>query len=408
MIVVLGVGDEVFPAAPAKLGDAQQPFRIELRVLVILEEVLARHAKAFGQAQQLGLQADQPPVDVVKLLDQRVDAVLVERQRFDVGDDLFLERLVFALLRRRQRLVLELVLDILVLQAAQLLVGVGDAVEGFENLRLEFGFHRRQRNGILHIVFFLEGVFGDRRFASSPAGGLRGAVERRLRSRPRAASASAAPGAVMSIFGVLLAVGAGIGRFEIDDVAQQNLAVDQFVAPDDDGLEGQRAFAEPGDHRLAAGLDAFGDGDFALARQKLDRAHFAQIHAHRIVGAVGRLGGARRDGLGARRLDEVAALGLFFLGGSAASSSASSASSASTTLMPISLSIGVNVFDLVGGDFFRRQHGVQFGIGDKAALFGELDHPLDGGVGEIEQGAVGGLGHRRLRLPASLRLFSPC
>jgi hypothetical protein len=44
----------------------------------------------------------------------------------------------------------------------------------------------------------------------------------------------------------------------------------------------------PGDHRLAAGLDALGDGDLALARQQLHRAHLAQIHAHRIVGAVGR------------------------------------------------------------------------------------------------------------------------
>jgi hypothetical protein len=63
----------------------------------------------------------------------------------------------------------------------------------------------------------------------------------------------------------------------------------QLVAPDDDRLEGQRALAQAGDHRLAAGLDALGDGDFALARQQLHRAHLAQVHAHRIVGAVGRL-----------------------------------------------------------------------------------------------------------------------
>ena len=79
----------------------------------------------------------------------------------------------------------------------------------------------------------------------------------------------------------LLGLGAGIGRLEIDDLAQQDLRFVELVAPDDDGLEGQRAFAKPGDHRLAAGLDALGDGDFALARQKLDRAHLAQIHAHR-------------------------------------------------------------------------------------------------------------------------------
>ena len=98
--------------------------------------------------------------------------------------------------------------------------------------------------------------------------------------------------------GRALAVGAGIGRLEIDDVAQENPALDELVAPDDDRLEGQRALAEARDHRLAAGLDALGDGDFALAGQKLDRAHLAQVHAHRIVGAVGRLlrGFADHDG----------------------------------------------------------------------------------------------------------------
>src|SRR5436190_1867213 len=36
----------------------------------------------------------------------------------------------------------------------------------------------------------------------------------------------------------------------------------------------------------AAGLDALGDRDLALARQQLDRAHLAQVHAHRVVGAA--------------------------------------------------------------------------------------------------------------------------
>ena len=54
---------------------------------------------------------------------------------------------------------------------------------------------------------------------------------------------------------------------------------------------------------------------------------------------------------------------------------------------------GVDVLDLVGGDLFRWQDGVQFGVSDEAALFGELHHALDGGVGEIKQGAVGDLRH---------------
>ena len=150
------------------------------------------------------------------------------------------------------------------------------------------------------IVLFVEGLFRDRRLGLVVARGAQ--PGRRIDRRRRGRALCCCCGGKRLLrarrrhvdLRRVLAVGAGIGRFEIDDVAQQNLAVVQFVAPDDDGLEGQRAFAEPGDHRLAAGLDALGDGDFALARQQLDRAHLAQIHAHGIVGAVGRLGGARR------------------------------------------------------------------------------------------------------------------
>src|SRR5262245_50966727 len=99
----------------------------------------------------------------------------------------------------------------------------------------------------------------------------------------------------------LLRVGAGIGRLEIDDVAEEDFSFVELVAPDDDGLEGKRAFAQARDHRLAAGLDALGNRDFALARQQLDRAHLAQIHTHGIVGALGGLfllGGRQRLRLG--------------------------------------------------------------------------------------------------------------
>src|SRR5262249_46771055 len=92
--------------------------------------------------------------------------------------------------------------------------------------------------------------------------------------------------------------------------AQEHLSLVELVAPDDDGLEGERTLAQAGDHRLAAGLDALGNGDLALARQKLHRAHFAQVHAHRIIRAFGRLRPSRDLLL---NLDEFAALasGLF-------------------------------------------------------------------------------------------------
>ena len=181
---------------------------------------------------------------------------------------------------------------------------------------------------------------------------------------------------------VVLGVGAGIGRLEIDDVAQEDLALVELVAPDDDGLERQRAFAQPRDHRLAAGLDALGDGDFALARQQLDGAHLAQIHADGIVGALAGFGFLDfGDGL-LRDLDQFVVglvLGLFLV---------------------LFLAVGVlrlgdvdahvgqhrhDVLDLLGRGGVGRQHFVELIEGHEAALLGLLDHLLDGGIGQVEQ-----------------------
>ena len=181
---------------------------------------------------------------------------------------------------------------------------------------------------------------------------------------------------------VVLGVGTGVGRFEIDDVAKEDLSFVEFVAPDDDGLEGQRAFAEARDHRLAAGLDALGDGDFALARQQLDRAHLAQIHADGIVGALAGLGFLDLgDGL-LRDLDKLVVglvVGLFLL-----------------RLLAIGL-FGFghvdahvrehrhDVFDLLRRGGVGGQHFVELIEGHEAALLGLLDHLLDGGIRQIEQ-----------------------
>ncbi len=187
----------------------------------------------------------------------------------------------------------------------------------------------------------------------------------------------------------LLGLGAGIGRFEIDDLAQQNLRFVELVTPDDDGLEGQRALAQAGDHRLAAGLDALGDGDFAFARQKLHRAHLAQIHAHRVVGTVGRLflGNCRdrRAGLLGQFVGvflgvglAVLALGLFAL---------------FLILDDVDAHFGQHrhrVFDAIRISLLGRQHRIQFVHGDIAALLGGFDHLLDGVVGEVEQRTIAG------------------
>src|SRR6516165_1021664 len=57
-----------------------------------------------------------------------------------------------------------------------------------------------------------------------------------------------------------------ISGFEVDDVAKENLPFVQLVAPNDDRLEGERAFAKPADHGFAPGFDASRDRNLTLAR----------------------------------------------------------------------------------------------------------------------------------------------
>ena len=61
------------------------------------------------------------------------------------------------------------------------------------------------------------------------------------------------------------------------------------------------------------------------------------------------------------------------------------------------------------GDLLGGQDVVQFVIGDIAALLGELDHPLDGGIGQVEKRAVLAAEPRpRVALVLLVRLSSPC
>ena len=278
----------------------------------------------FGEPHQPPLVADEPLVDVVELLDQGVDARLIEPQRLHLDDDLFLELLVLALLRRRQRLVVQLVVDVLVLQSAQAFEGIGDGVEGLQHLGLELGLDGGERHRVLGIVLvgvaFAECAFLRLLFAAADVQRLglerRGGRWRRRRShrlrrhnreeRWRARGHGGRRIAARHGSRHRLGVGAGIRRFEVYNVVQEHIAVIQFIAPDGDGLEGERALAQAGDHRLAAGLNTLGDGDLTLAREQPNRAHLAQIHAHRVVAALDRLLGLGFGRRLRRDLDEFA------------------------------------------------------------------------------------------------------
>ena len=183
----------------------------------------------------------------------------------------------------------------------------------------------------------------------------------------------------------LFGVGAGVSCFKVDDVAEEDFSFVELVTPDDNGLEGERALAQAGDHGFAAGLNALGDGDFTLAREQLDRAHLAQIHAHGIVGTFGRfflLGGRQRLRL---RLDDLGAGILIVIVGFVGRLLVGVGLFGLDDVDAHFIEHRIDVLDLVGGHLAGRHDFVDLVDGDVAALLGGLDHLLDAGIGEIEK-----------------------
>src|SRR5262244_2705790 len=85
--LLLVPSDEALPALARKLRHTVEPARIKLGALVVLEKILARDAVTLGEPHQAAFVADQTLADVVELLDQRVDARLIEPQRLHLADD---------------------------------------------------------------------------------------------------------------------------------------------------------------------------------------------------------------------------------------------------------------------------------------------------------------------------------
>ena len=97
-----------------------------------------------------------------------------------------------------------------------------------------------------------------------------------------------------------------VGRVRIDEADDD---VDQAGAAGLHRLVGlqqvfgrRRVVRQREAHGVEAFLDALGDADFAFAREQLDRAHLAHVHAHRVGGAAelgverGQRGGGFFDG----------------------------------------------------------------------------------------------------------------
>jgi hypothetical protein len=314
-------------------------------------------------------------VDAVKLVDQRLDAVVVQVQRVDHLHDLGAQGLVFLLVRRTEGAVLvECRRHAGVLHLGELGEIGGDGVEGFEHARLERCLHRGQRHvgGVFVLVLVI--ILGD----GVPVGVQLGALVLGL-VRLLGLVGGLGFDDRGSVGGLLVKLIAE-GGFQVDDVAQQNFLFQKLVTPDGDGLEGQRAFAQPRDHGVAAGLDALGDGDLALAGQQFDTAHLAQVHAHRVVcpvelfrprAAHGHVAPAHGGHLGRGGFLVLAVgdfLAFLFLG----------------DLDAHFVQHRHDILDLVGTDLVGRQHRIELIVGDIAAVLGLGDHLLDGRLAHVD------------------------
>jgi hypothetical protein len=80
----------------------------------------------------------------------------------------------------------------------------------------------------------------------------------------------------------------------VDDLVDAHLVLLDLVGELEDLGDRRRAGRDRLIMCLQAVLDALGDLDLALARQELDRAHLAHVHAHRVGGAA-ELGVHRRQ-----------------------------------------------------------------------------------------------------------------
>ena len=85
--------------------------------------------------------------------------------------------------------------------------------------------------------------------------------------------------------GVPLLVELGVLLVDVaDDLLDADLLLLELVAELEDLLDGDRRVEHDLQHAPLALLDALGDLDLALAGEQRDRAHLAQVHAHRVVG----------------------------------------------------------------------------------------------------------------------------
>ena len=361
--------DQSLPAATGLFRHPVKPVGIQLVSAILIDEFTPVDPRLIGQFHQRRVDLHHAAVDAVKLVDQRFDPVVVQMQLVHQQHDFGAQLLIGALVIRREAgIFVQRGRDAAVLHFGQARVVIRDPIKRFQHARLERGFHGSKAHvGLLVLVLVI--LAADR-----VAVGVKFLLVLAHGRARRAADIGGGGHRAIAQVAILAQLGAE-GGFEVDHVAEQNVLGQKFVAPDGDGLKGQRAFAEPGNHRVAACLDPLGDGDLALAAQQFHAAHLAQIHADGVIGAVQFF---RR----ARGQREVTVRGDVHDGGG-------------FRLFVIDLVIlddvdahfgqhRHHILDLLGRDLIGRQNLVQLIIGYVTPVARLGDHLLDRGLAHVE------------------------
>jgi hypothetical protein len=185
-------------------------------------------------------------IDLVEMLDQRIDTRLVEPEGLHLGEDVPLKFFRLALLRGRQPFALQLTLNVDFLQAAEPLEVIRDVIEGLQHLRFELGLRSTDRKPLLHIVF-VDIALADYFVALWRSIANWFADRTALRGPSRYLPRSFQFGAPIVRKGIARNVvpshrhrfNAKISsrRIQVDDITQKNLAAIKLFAPDADSLK---------------------------------------------------------------------------------------------------------------------------------------------------------------------------
>ena len=166
----------------------------------------------------------------------------MELHAFDFGGELFAQRFVFLLFRRREGIATAEHVHALALQLLELTEQVGDSGETLDGVGLERGLHLGERHGVVLVLVVI--LLGRAFFAVFVVAGI--VIVRIVVVADRGAGGLFRDFAIVLVLAFLHLLGRRLlrqHRVEIEDLAQLHLFVVERFGPMDDGVEGDRALA---------------------------------------------------------------------------------------------------------------------------------------------------------------------